>query len=299
MTTLSTHDTKRSRTSGPGSAVLSELPARGSEAVRAGARLSAATTGSRCWTASTEYLLWQTLVGTWATARSPRTGCTAYLEKATREAKRHTTWTAPDEEYEEAVARLCAPRSLADPDVTGVGTALRRTGSPSSSGRPRARPEAGAADHARRAGRLPGHRARRPVARRPGQPPAGRLPAPVDRLAAARRGAKPDDLADEKLLVTSRALRIRRKYPDAFAGAYTPLPTSNGHAVAFARGDTVITVATRLPAALYRLGGWGESTVVLPSGEWTNVLTGRVVGRGAARIHELLEDLPVALLVRS
>ena len=121
----------------------------------------------------------------------------------------------------------------------------------------------------------------------------------IDRLRRLDDGAKPDDLSDEKLLVTSRALRLRRQYPEAFAGSYTPLPTSNGHAVAFARGDAVITVATRLPAALHRLGGWGDSTVVLPSGQWKNVLTGHEVGSGAARIHELLEDLPVALLVRS
>jgi (1->4)-alpha-D-glucan 1-alpha-D-glucosylmutase len=38
---------------------------------------------------------------------------------------------------------------------------------------------------------------------------------------------------------------------------------------------------------------------VLPSGQWKNVLTGREVGTGAARIDDLLADLPVALLVRS
>ncbi len=120
----------------------------------------------------------------------------------------------------------------------------------------------------------------------------------IERLRqAGRRRQAATTLSDEKLLVTSRALRLRRQYPEAFAGSYTPLPTSNGHAVAFARGDAVITIATRLPAALHRLGGWGDSTVVLPSGDWKNVLTGRDVGNGAARIQELLDDLPVALLV--
>ncbi|HEY4569867.1 MAG TPA: malto-oligosyltrehalose synthase, partial [Kribbella sp.] len=121
----------------------------------------------------------------------------------------------------------------------------------------------------------------------------------IERLQRLDDGGKPNDLSDEKLLVTSRALRIRRQYPEAFAGSYVPLPISNGHAVAFCRGDAVIGVATRLPAALQRLGGWGDSTVVLPSGQWKNVLTGREVGSGAARIDELLQDLPVALLVRS
>jgi (1->4)-alpha-D-glucan 1-alpha-D-glucosylmutase len=128
---------------------------------------------------------------------------------------------------------------------------------------------------------------------------------PVDysqRVAALARldaGARPHGLAEEKLLVTAKALRLRRQNPSAFAGSYKPLPTSSGHAVAFCRGDSVATIATRLPVALHRLGGWGDSTVVLPDGEWQDVLTGRVVGSGAARIHELLEELPVALLTRS
>jgi (1->4)-alpha-D-glucan 1-alpha-D-glucosylmutase len=121
----------------------------------------------------------------------------------------------------------------------------------------------------------------------------------IERLARLDDGAHPDGLADEKLLVTSRALRLRRQHAEAFAGSYTPLPTSSGHAVAFARGGEVVTIATRLPVALHRLGGWGESTVVLPEGDWKDVLTGRSVGSGAARIHELLADLPVALLTRS
>lgn len=120
----------------------------------------------------------------------------------------------------------------------------------------------------------------------------------IDRLQWLDAGAKPSDLSDEKLLVTSRALRLRRQYLDAFAGSYMPLPTSNGHVVAFACGDAVIIVAIRLPAALQRLGGWGDSTVVLPDGRWKNVLTGREVA-GVARIDDLLTDLSVALLVRS
>jgi (1->4)-alpha-D-glucan 1-alpha-D-glucosylmutase len=92
---------------------------------------------------------------------------------------------------------------------------------------------------------------------------------------------------------------MRRQNPEAFAGSYKPLPTSSGHAVAFCRGNAVVTIATRLPVALHRLGGWGDSTVVLPEGSWQDVLTGRSVGSGATRIAELLEELPVALLARS
>jgi (1->4)-alpha-D-glucan 1-alpha-D-glucosylmutase len=61
----------------------------------------------------------------------------------------------------------------------------------------------------------------------------------------------------------------------------------------------VITLATRLLVALHRLGGWGDSTVVLPDGDWQDVLTSRAVRGGSVRLGELLTDLPVALLARS
>jgi (1->4)-alpha-D-glucan 1-alpha-D-glucosylmutase len=296
MTTLSTHDTKRSEDVRARLGVLSEQPAAWSEAVREWWRLSE-DHRSPLLDGSTEYLFWQTLFGTWDGGPLSEDRLQAYLLKAIREAKRRTTWTSPDEEYEQAVAAF-ATAVLADTDVL---ESVRRFAA-------RQTEFVRAATLGQKLVQLT----------MPGVPdiyqgtelvdlslvdPDNRRPVDyqhrIDRLRRLDDGAKPDNLSDEKLLITSRALRTRRQYPDAFTGTYTPLPTSNGHAVAFARGDAVITVATRLPAALHRLGGWGESTVVLPSGEWKNVLTGRVVGSGSARIHELLEDLPVALLVRS
>jgi len=51
--------------------------------------------------------------------------------------------------------------------------------------------------------------------------------------------------------------------------------------------------------ALERLGGWGEHTVVLPNGIWQDRLTGWTVPGGAVRLADLLDVLPVALLVRA
>ncbi|MEV5961927.1 malto-oligosyltrehalose synthase [Kribbella sp. NPDC051952] len=296
MTTLSTHDTKRSEDVRARLGVLSEQPAAWAEAVREWRRLSE-DHRSPLLDGSTEYLFWQTLFGTWDDGPISAERLQGYLLKAIREAKRLTTWTSPDEEYEQTVATF-ATAVLNDQAVL---ESVRRF----------------AANQTEfvRAATLGQKLVQLTM---PGVPdvyqgselidlslvdPDNRRPVDyqhrVDRLRRLDDGGAPADLSDEKLLVTSRALRIRRQYPEAFAGSYTPLPTSNGHAVAFARGDAVITVATRLPAALHRLGGWGDSTLVLPPGQWKNVLTGRELGSGAARIHELLEDLPVALLVRS
>jgi (1->4)-alpha-D-glucan 1-alpha-D-glucosylmutase len=294
MTTLSTHDTKRSEDVRARLGVLSEQPAAWSDAVREWRRLSEDHRGPLL-DGSTEYLFWQTLYGTWGPISEER--MQGYLQKAIREAKLHTSWTSPDEEYEQTVAAFVTG-VLADEAVL---ESVRRF-----------------ADEQTQYVRAATLGQKLVQLTMPGVPdvyqgtelvdlslvdPDNRRPVDyqdrVDRLSHLDAGGKPADLSDEKLLVTSRALRIRRQYPEAFAGSYTPLPTSSGHAVAFARGDAVVTIATRLPAALHRLGGWGDSTVVLPNGQWKNVLTGREVGSGAARIHELLADHPVALLVRS
>ncbi|HWJ85241.1 MAG TPA: malto-oligosyltrehalose synthase, partial [Cellulomonas sp.] len=126
------------------------------------------------------------------------------------------------------------------------------------------------------------------------------------RLARLDEGAGPRDLADEKLLVTSRALRLRRDVPEAFVGpdaGFLPLAHSAGNALTFARTvgghARVAVVATRLGAALERLGGWSDHSVALPDGAWFDLLTARDVPGGVVEVAGLLDRLPVALLVRA
>jgi (1->4)-alpha-D-glucan 1-alpha-D-glucosylmutase len=98
-----------------------------------------------------------------------------------------------------------------------------------------------------------------------------------------------------KLLVVSRALRLRRDRPGLFTG-YTPV-TATGpaadHVLAFDRGGAV-TVGTRLPVRLERDGRWRDTTVAVSG---TDSLTGRSYA-GETRVAELLADYPVALLAR-
>jgi (1->4)-alpha-D-glucan 1-alpha-D-glucosylmutase len=107
-------------------------------------------------------------------------------------------------------------------------------------------------------------------------------------------------LDEEKFLVTTHALRLRRDHPDWFAGGYTPL-TAVGpaaeHVVAFTRGAAV-TVATRLPAGLRTRGGWGETVLTLPAAiAWRDVLTGATYpGNQPLTLSDLTSQLPVALL---
>jgi (1->4)-alpha-D-glucan 1-alpha-D-glucosylmutase len=100
-----------------------------------------------------------------------------------------------------------------------------------------------------------------------------------------------------KLLVTSRALRLRRDRPELFID-YAPLAASGpaaDHLVAFDRGGA-IALATRLPVGLAARGGWGDTMVDVGSAPVVDVLTGRRHPGGALRLAEALEHYPVALL---
>ena len=45
-----------------------------------------------------------------------------------------------------------------------------------------------------------------------------------------------------------------------------------------------------MPAGPAAAGGWGDTTVLLPSGPYVDALTGRRVDGGECRLAEVLED---------
>ncbi len=305
MTTLSTHDTKRSEDTRARLAVLAEW-AREWEAWVLAASALAAKHRSTLLDPPTEYLGWQTVVGTW-----PIDGdrLEDYLLKAVREAKVHTAWVDGDPAYEEAVTTF-AHNLVEDPAVVEhVERWVARTEESTRSlvlaqklvqltmpGVPDVYQgtelvtltlvdpdNRRAVDYAERAARL-------------------------QRLDAAEQ---PRDLDDEKLLVTSRALRLRREHPEWFVGeqsTYAAVPSGSEHLLAFARGDQsgpqVVTLATRFSARLARSGGWGGARLALPPGRWRDVLSAAVIDGPAEAsegilVSDVLGERPVALLVRA
>jgi (1->4)-alpha-D-glucan 1-alpha-D-glucosylmutase len=304
MTTLSTHDTKRSEDARARLGVLSEVPQQWAEAV---ADWNESSVEYRSHGSlpdpETIYLIWQTLVGTWRDGPLSPERLLDYLTKATREAKRHTRWTDPDTGYEHAVESFARSVLADEALMADVGAFCAEL-----------------ADPARVA--VLGQKFVQLAM--PGVPDVYQGCELVDlslvdpdnrrdvdfavrgrRLARLDAGEKPHDLDDEKLLVTSRTLRLRREHPEWFTGpdaAYWPVATTTGNAVAFARGDgsgpSAVAVATRLPVALARHGGWSGHTLALPDGQWHDAFTGREVPGGSVPLSELLDALPVALLTR-
>jgi (1->4)-alpha-D-glucan 1-alpha-D-glucosylmutase len=299
MTTLSTHDTKRSEDVRARLAVLAETPVAWGDAVRDW-WTGAAPHRDPLVDARTEYLIWQTLVGTWPISAERLHG---FVEKAVREAKVHTSWTSPDGDYEAAVHRF-VDGVVQDADITtSLELFLQQNAGPSRAvllGQKLVQLLMPGVPDVYQGTELVDLSLVDPDNRRPVDF-AGRR----ERLARLDAGANPRDLDDEKLLVTSRVLRLRREHPEWFVGEqaqYQAVATTTGNAFALGRGDDdvrAVGVVTRLPVSLARYGGWQDHTVTLPQGLWHDALTGRSLDGGAVRLDDLLSPLPVALLVRT
>ena len=295
----STHDTKRSEDVRLRIALLSQVPGEWADAVRRWRAMAERYRRDDAPDGETEYLLYQTLVGAHPL---PLDRALGYVEKATREAKRRTSWSRPDEAYESRV-RAFVEGVVRDPAIQ--------------------------ADLAAFAGRIAGPARDASLAltllklTSPGIPdlyqgtevwdlslvdPDNRRP--VDFAARERLLAEVTDAdaaavlarSDEgapKLFLIARALALRARRETAFAGPYQPLCATGQRGddvVAYARGDEVVAVA---PRATLDRGPWGDTRVPVPEGTWRDVLTGRVARGRELAMSDLLAGFPVALLERA
>ncbi|WP_461024893.1 hypothetical protein [Trueperella pyogenes] len=120
-----------------------------------------------------------------------------------------------------------------------------------------------------------------------------------DTLAKLDRDGLPSapSLDQEKLWVTSRLARLRRDLPELASAecGYHALPVSTGHALAFAR--TLADEPVLVTLALRHVPEFaGDFTVVLPAGQWRNVLTGATIAGGTQPLGDVLGRFPVAVL---
>jgi (1->4)-alpha-D-glucan 1-alpha-D-glucosylmutase len=293
MTTLSTHDTKRSEDTRARISVISEVAGEWERALNRLRELAPLPDGPL------SALLWQAIAGAWPASRER---LQYYALKAAREAGNSTNWTDPDPAFEEKLA-AAVDAVFDNPAVRAEVEALVELLEP--------------------------HGASNSLAAKlvqltmPGVPdvyqgtefwdrsltdPDNRRPFSFDDRRAALEqldaGDLPPSFTDQaaKLLVTSRALRLRRNRPQLFTG-YRPVNASGpaaGHLLAFDRGTPAapgaLTLATRLPYGLERDGGWRDTAVELEYA-MKDELTGTGFGPGTVKITDILRTYPVALLV--
>lgn len=318
MTALSTHDAKRGEDVRARIIQLSDVAGDWAESVREWTAVTPAPHGA------TGYFLLQNIVGVWPVdgevTEELRQRLHDYAEKAMREASVVTTWTEQNHDVELQVRRwidalLDGPvrdritefvRRI-DPagQVTSWSRKLLQLTAPgipdTYQGTEFLEDSLVDPDNRRFVDYESRARALERVAR-------GDVPSPVgDPLTPAEFpedfGPGSGDLV--KLMVTHHGLRLRRERPESFVGGtYQPVfaeGTGERHLVGSARGPVggdqdVITLVTRRPIGLEADGGWGDTTITLPEGIWTDRFTGNAWS-GTVTVAAVFGTFPVALLV--
>ncbi|MDQ3068878.1 MAG: malto-oligosyltrehalose synthase [Acidobacteriota bacterium] len=284
-----------------------------------------------------EYRFYQVLAGTWpaepAGAPIPSEASAdlvrrlrQYMEKASREAKLHTSWISPNEPYDQALGRfveslLRGPLAATFlPAFVPFARALSKTGAVNSLAQTLLKIGVPGVPDFYQGTELWDLTLVDPDNRRPVdfESRAG-LAADLESLVLdARHGAETarprvTALHEQwtnghiKLFVTLAALGLRRQRPTLFLeGRYVPLDAGKAGAVAFARVHDDAAAIVAAPT-LGRHDGWGDARVRLDSAvtasRFIDVLTGARIdaaGSGDARylnVRDLFATLPVALLV--
>jgi (1->4)-alpha-D-glucan 1-alpha-D-glucosylmutase len=274
-----------------------------------------------------EYVIYQTIFGTWplnGLATADRVAYTTriqeYIVKVAREASRFTNWVNPDKDYETALNDFVAglldqrrsrafledfeafvERKVDGGLVNGLAQQVLKLTSP---GVPDIYQGTESWDDS-----LVDPDNRRPVdygARRETLAQSTHL-SPADLFAHRSDGRI-------KLAVTARLLGLRRRHKAVFAeGDYVALQTDGPaaqHVVAYARrtdDDAVITIVPRLLTKLARAQAkdvtdpsiWAGTTLALPSGAWSDVLSGATFEDSeVVDLEQVFRKMPVSVLVQ-
>ncbi|MGA4645527.1 malto-oligosyltrehalose synthase [Limisphaera sp. 4302-co] len=301
MLATSTHDTKRAGDVRIRICLLSEIPDRWEQAVRTWSAMNEKYRLNGWPDRNLEYFYYQTLFGAWPiSADRART----VMVKAAREAKQHTSWLQPNTAYEQALEHfVCA--TLADTEflaafeaflqpileawhIHALGQTLLKLTAPGV-------PDFYQGDELWELSLVDPDN-RRPVDFDLRERMLQEMTSvTVEEIWRRRKEGWP------KLWVIQRTLQLRKEHPDAFRGdAACDLAEVRGskaaHVLALLRGQRIAAVVPRL--VLRRGGDWGDTTVSLPEGRWTNFFTGTTLAGGTRPVQEWLGPFPVALWLR-
>jgi len=347
LSPLSTHDTKRSEDVRARISVLSEFPEEWESRVSRWMKLNAphrqSVHGLSAPAADEEYLLYQTIVGIFPFAESGDAHedfikrIQQFMQKAVREAKQHTSWKTPDEQWEktlDAFVEKVLDKSSGGEFLSDVATFSRRIahyGLINSLSQTLLRLAAPGVPDTYQGTELWDFSLVDPDNRRPvDYEYRRRLVADLkslDGLNRKQRCAKVWEMMEQKedgrvkLWLTRQALHCRRDHPNLFTtGDYLPLGpigSLSRHAFAFARryeNTRAVVLIPRFAAALAPAGGipigaeiWGKTQLHLPddfAGRiFENIFTGEEIAPmqadGATQVlaADVLAHFPVALLI--
>jgi (1->4)-alpha-D-glucan 1-alpha-D-glucosylmutase len=348
MLASSTHDAKRSEDARARINTLSEIPARWYRAARRwqnmNSGLKTVIEDHAAPDANEEYLLYQTLLGAWpldAADEPPQSfvqRIQAYMVKALREAKIHSSWLNPDEEYEQAardfISKILLPEGAFAKDFAEFQAPIARAGMFNSLSQTLLKITAPGVPDFYQGTETWDFSLVDPDNRRPvDYEHRKRLLDSLRDKEAGDRTSLADDLMRSapdgriKMFVTTGALHYRQNNRDLFErGEYLQLQPAGErerHVVSFARkiGDkTAIVIATRFfmrltPGTPIGREAWGDTAILTGdelAGCYRDVFTGRSVhvrkrqngnedgneDGNELPVAEALAHLPVALLER-
>ncbi|MCB0324142.1 MAG: malto-oligosyltrehalose synthase [Bdellovibrionales bacterium] len=297
----STHDTKRSEDVRLRIHVLSEMPDAWRAFVERSAARAARYKDERLIDRHTEYLLYQTLIGAWPISVER---LQQYIKKAVREAKAHTSWITVNEAYESGLenfidALLGDAEFVSDLEqfllpivsaarVHSLAQTLIKCTAP------------GVPDFYQGSelwtDSLVDPDNRRPV-------DYGLRRAMLEQVVEgnAEQMMLEHERGLTKLFLIHRTLAVRARQERALGAtagyrALSAVGDRAHHVLAYLRGERALVVVPRLVHILN--GRWGETSLEVPQGQWTNVFDRRTVSGGRIDIQDLLSSFPVALLLK-
>ncbi|CAN5615253.1 malto-oligosyltrehalose synthase [soil metagenome] len=326
----STHDTKRSEDVRARMAVISEMPEQWRRSLgrwrSQNRRWKGKFEESEAPDGNEEYLLYQTLLGSWPLqpfrelsdeARADyRARIQEYMAKAMKEAKLNTSWVQPNEQWDAAVATFIAKILDSSPRNRFLESFLP------------------VADEVASAGAVNSLSQVLLKLTSPGVPdvyqgnevwdfslvdPDNRRPVDYHRrrdMLEGLAGATPEDLLGNwrdgriKLFLTHRLLTFRRDHPELFrGGSYVPLNLTGEFAdccIAFAREGNGQSIVVLAPRFILRVGfppigeKWRDTAVQLPAGfvGGRDLFAGATAGGpgSSLRLSEAFARLPFATL---
>ncbi len=330
LLTTSTHDTKRSEDTRARMVAISELPVEWRQTVRRwktnNRRLKKAIDEMEAPDTNEEYLLYQTLLGTWpiledgtaARETSPEyvTRIQAYMTKALNEAKINTSWIQPNEEWLDAMGTFVARILEASPKNRFLANLFPLV------------------EEIARLGAMNSLTQTLMKITSPGVPdiyqgnetwdfslvdPDNRRRVDYDarqRLMQSLGNTAPAELLQKwpdgriKMFLIQKVLQFRRTQPDLFRhGTYRPLKTSGTFGescISFAREHDARRIIVIAPRLSRRVGfppigeKWKDTSIEMPEGfsKASDLFTGREVAfeNGSVRLSDALSTLPFACL---
>ena len=344
MASTTTHDTKRSEDVRARINILSEIPAEWSKALLSWSQMNKphkiSDNDEYIPDANEEYLLYQTLIGSWpllpmdsAEQDNYVKRIQAYMEKALKEAKIHTSWINPIKEYDQAVQQFI--KKILDPELSkpfltefkdfvgrvsslgmlnSLSQALIKFTSP---GIPDIYQGNEIWDFS-----LVDPDNRKPVDYTGRKEMLNSLKQKVDNnpLGVLENCLSSPEDGRIKMLITMHSLKLRHKMPDLFAkGGYLPINVQGekqNHVIAYGRilnDKGIVVISGRFFSFLMRdlqnaleQEIWGNTHIVLPPEmaklKFRNVYTGAVVvpkkinEDKVISLEQTMKPLPIVLL---